>query len=455
MTDYRARADASARVLQRWYSPSAGLWSGAGWWNSACALTALIRYMRDTGDRAYLGVIDTTFRHAPRQATGCISRLFPFFAPRWRTGFINSFYDDNGWWALAWVAAHDLTGERRYLEAAEAVFRHNAGAWDDTCGGGLWWNDQRNYKNAITSELFLLLAAQLHQRAPGRGEYRGWALRTWQWLYGSGMIGPDGLFNDGLTAGCANNRGTTWTYNQGVVLGGLTALHEITGDAGYLSHAEGIAEAALRALTSPAGILTEPAESTPAGCNGDQTQFKGIFVRHLLDLQQRNGSPAYRTFLLANADSVWDRARNPAGQFGCRWGGPFDQADASRQSSALEVLSAAAALAGLPVAGIWLADLERLHLGRAGVEGIAQRNRAVLDTGHHRLHYLIGMAAQLVDRDPGRLAVAQDLVAAAAFDPGQRDDVAQVLVVVPLVVLIFAALDRAGLDDPGVLVAHR
>ena len=88
----------------------------------------------------------------------------------------------------------------------------------------------------------------------------------------------------------------------------------------------------------------------PDGCNGDGTQFKGIFVRHLHDFYQRSGKRAYRDFLLANADSVWDHARNPRDQFGLRWGGPFDQADASRQSSALDVLVAAAALTRPPAA---------------------------------------------------------------------------------------------------------
>ena len=42
--DYRAYAAAGARALQRWYRPSRGLWQGAGWWQSANALTAVIRY---------------------------------------------------------------------------------------------------------------------------------------------------------------------------------------------------------------------------------------------------------------------------------------------------------------------------------------------------------------------------------------------------------------------------
>jgi len=327
--DHRDRAAAAIAVLQRWYSRRTGLWRGTGWWNAASALTAVIRYMDVTGDRAYLGVVDNTFRRAQRR----------------NAGFINSFFDDNGWWALAWVAAYDLTGDDRYLTAARRIFAHNLSGWDGTCGGGLWWNSDRQYKNAVTNELFLLLAALLRQRVPGRQEYLDWALRAWQWLDASGLIGPGGLVNDGLTADCASNQGPTWTYNQGVILGGLAALHEITGEPGYLRRAETIADAALRDLTTPAGVLAEPGEDD--GCDGDQTQFKGIFVRYLAGLANQPslaGRPAYRTFLLANADSVWRNAGNGDGQFGLRWGGPFDQADASRQSSAAEVLIGAAAL---------------------------------------------------------------------------------------------------------------
>jgi predicted alpha-1,6-mannanase (GH76 family) len=324
--DYRARAASGVRVLQRWYRRRTGLWKTTGWWNGANALTAVIRYSQVTGDERGRRVAQTTFAAAQRQVPG----------------FLNDFFDDNGWWALAWVAAHDLTADPRYLDAAKAIFAHNKTGWDDTCGGGLWWNEQRKYKNAITNELFLTLAALLHQRTPGDREYLDWALRTWEWLAASGMIGPGALVNDGLTAGCANNGHPTWTYNQGVILGGLAALHEITGDQGYLRQGEAIADAALRTLAGPSGILAEPCE--PAGCDGDQTQFKGIFARYLHDLSRRGERPEYRAFLLANADSVWRSNRSLCGHFGLRWAGPFDKADASRQTSAVDVLTAAAAV---------------------------------------------------------------------------------------------------------------
>jgi predicted alpha-1,6-mannanase (GH76 family) len=136
-----------------------------------------------------------------------------------------------------------------------------------------------------------------------------------------------------------------------VILGGLAALSEITGDIGYLRQGESIADAALSTLVTPAsaqppGILVEPCEPGANGCDGDQAQFKGIFVRYLYDFWRLRRQPAYRTFILANARSVWANSRNADHQFGLRWTGPFDRADAARQSSALDGLTAAVAVTG-------------------------------------------------------------------------------------------------------------
>jgi predicted alpha-1,6-mannanase (GH76 family) len=333
--DYRVCAAAGIGALQRWYVPSSGLWTTTGWWNAANALTAVIAYTQRTGDRAHAWVIETTFAAARRR----------------HADFVNSYYDDNGWWALAWVAAYDLTRDIRYLNAARTIFARNQAGWDDTCRGGLWWNEARKYKNAITNELFLTLAALLHQRTKGEGgSYRSWALREWEWLRSSGLISASGLVNDGLTSACENNGGTTWTYNQGVILGGLAALYQITGDRAYLTQGESIADAALRELTSPPsatlpGILAEPGEAAAARV-GDHTQFKGIFVRNLYDFHRECRRPPYRAFVLANARSIWENNKNANNEFGLCWAGPFDQADASRQSSALDALNAAVALAG-------------------------------------------------------------------------------------------------------------
>ena len=326
---YRAWAGEAVGALQRWYNPRTGLWKSTGWWNSANALTAVIQHSQRTGESRYRDVIETTFGRAQRV----------------NPGFSNEYYDDDGWWALAWIAAFDLTGEARYLDLARTLFAGMAAGWDGVCGGGLWWTRRKTYKNAIPNELFLLIAGRLHQRTTGPGSqasgYLDWAVREWQWFRASGLIGPAGLVNDGLTADCANNRRTTWTYNQGVIIGGLAVLHEITGDGAYLGQAEAIAAAALRDLTVPPGILAEPGEQQTSARDRDRPQFKGVFVRHLYEVYRHRPRAEYRDFMLANAASLWQHSRNRRNQVGLAWTGPFDRADAARQGSALDALNAA------------------------------------------------------------------------------------------------------------------
>ena len=90
------------------------------------------------------------------------------------------------------------------------------------------------------------------------------------------MINDNNLINDGLDinsdGSCTNNGDTVWSYNQGVVLGGLVELSKATGDSEYLSEATSIAEAAIEALSED-GILHESCE--PNDCGGDGSQFKG------------------------------------------------------------------------------------------------------------------------------------------------------------------------------------
>ncbi|HEX6835607.1 MAG TPA: glycoside hydrolase family 76 protein [Polyangia bacterium] len=321
--DFRAYADGAAAALQQLYSASTGLFPSTGWWNSANALTALIDYSIATQSSAYVGDIANTFDHNSSAK------------------FLNDYYDDEGWWALAWIRAWDLTKQARYLDMAKTIFDDMAGGWDATCNGGIWWSKARTYKNAIANELFLEVAIRLHQRTPGdagAGSYLDWATREWSWFDKSKMINGNDLVNDGLTAGCANNGGTTWTYNQGVIIGGLVDLAAVTNDAGLTARATAIARASTAKLVDGNGVLRESCEPS---CGGDGPQFKGILMRHLAELQKSTGDAPLRRFLAANADWIWNADRNGQNQLGLSWRGPFDSADAARQSSALDALNAA------------------------------------------------------------------------------------------------------------------
>jgi predicted alpha-1,6-mannanase (GH76 family) len=330
---YAQKAAAGVKALQAWYSQDSGLYAApTGWWNSANAITVLVNYERVTGVKSYEPVLRNTFAAAQKTSVN----------------FTNSYYDDDGWWALAWIDAYDLTGNVQYLRMAETIFSAMTGGWDTTtCGGGEWWSTDRKYKNAIANELFLTVAAKLANRTKGStsAAYLNWARQEWTWFKASGMINAQNLINDGLNSkspnACTNNGGKTWSYNQGVILEGLVELHKADKDRTLLPQAEAIADAAIAHLTTSDGVLTEQVSGT------DLPQFKGIFLRNLMALSRAVPSAQrarYKAFAETNANSIWNNDQGPGVEFGGYWQGPFDSGDATRQTSALDALIAASAM---------------------------------------------------------------------------------------------------------------
>jgi predicted alpha-1,6-mannanase (GH76 family) len=310
--------------LQTWYTQSTGLYQTTGWWNSANALTMLADYSLAAHSNSYNGVFANSFQQAQKTSSG----------------FLNNYYDDEGWWGLAWITAYDLTHTQQYLDMAASIFTDMSGGWDSTCGGGIWWSKDKTYKNAIANELFLSVAAHLANRvAPReRAGYVAWANKEWAWFQQSGMINSQNLINDGLDlTTCKNNGQNTWTYNQGVILGGLVELNRVQPAPQLLETAQTIANAALTHLTDSKGILHDTCEPN---CGADGVQFKGIFARNLMVLNFAAPSPQYMNFAVTNAESIWNHSRDASNAFGQVWSGPFDAENAGSQNSALDAFVA-------------------------------------------------------------------------------------------------------------------
>ncbi|NUR02688.1 MAG: glycosyl hydrolase [Streptomyces sp.] len=318
-----SRGTAAATALMMSYDRGTGLFGGNGWWTSANALTAIIDDVRVSGMPSYEYAISTTYDKNLSAQEG---------------DFTNNYLDDTGWWGLAWVDAYDLTGDSRYLNTARADADHMQAYWNGTCGGGVIWNEGGTYKNAITNELFLYLNAALHNRISGDTTYLGRAKAEWSWFSGSGMINADHMINDGLTTGCANNGQTTWTYNQGVVLAGLTELSTATGDSGLLTTARTLADASTTNLVS-GGVLREPGEGD--ACTGDGPSFKGAYVRGLGKLNAKLSDHPYATTLTNWANTAYTHDRDALDQYGPHWAGGSGTIGYGCQHSALDLLNAA------------------------------------------------------------------------------------------------------------------
>lgn len=368
---YPENAQDAAKALQEWYDRPSGLWNTTGWWNSANCLTVLGDLaLADNAVGEAINIKDifqTTFYNAQKTSATALKTLnkVGMFVSTYKyekkdskqkrkaqgfPKFLNNFFDDEGWWGLALVRGWDNTGDPGMLDAAQHIFDDMAeNGIDKTCGGGVWWSKDKTYKNAIANELFIALGASLANRVAQRKDsYIRQTLEVWNWFKQSGMINDKGLINDGLKQtdnGCVNNGLQTWSYNQGVILGGLVELSKATGDKAFLADAVNIANAALKALQDDKGIIREIDRCEP-NCGDDGSQFKGIFVRNLAYLHQAAPHDNFRDAILKNADSIWAHNRNSKNQLGINWAGPAEAGKgptAATHSSAMDVLVGALA----------------------------------------------------------------------------------------------------------------
>ncbi|PMB71813.1 Mannan endo-1,6-alpha-mannosidase DFG5 [Beauveria bassiana] len=369
----------AAFALQRfWYNQSTGLWDNA-WWNSGNALTTLADWAKlrpieaerleisdvihNTWSRAQnvnVFTIKTVMSNGIMKTEDCINGEGPACAaaaaaaaaatgggvqPQAFRNFLNDFYDDEGWWALGLIHAYDYTHKQEYLDSAVRIFSDMQGGGNTNCKGGIYWSKKRNYVNAIANELYISVAASLANRIPNdKGKYTSIAESQWQWFANSGMINGDNLINDGLNDQCINNGQTTWTYNQGVVLGGLVELYKATGNRDYLDRANDLASVSMKKLVDGNGILVEGCENDGGHCGSDGAQFKGVYARNLRYLDEISPSNDIKYFLARNADSIWAKDRDENNnKLGVAWAGPLYSPIGNAHSSAMDALVGAVA----------------------------------------------------------------------------------------------------------------
>jgi predicted alpha-1,6-mannanase (GH76 family) len=328
-TECLERARATARALQSMQDKTTHLWQKAGWWNSANIFESLIDFHKITGKNFDMEIHRVYKRNVYK---------------RNRNFMRDNAFDDNEWWALAWLKAYTMTGNKKYEHIAELIFRDMiARSWDTVCGGGMRWENNGTYKNAVTNELFMTLSLRLSMATKDTAMkrfYFDWGMKEWLWFRHSGMYTDTAWITDGIGADCAGvfRKGLNLTYNQGIILGALKDLYTITSDTAYILEAKKIAYSSIRRYSNSLGVLTEPGKVTGGV---DKNQFKGIFVRNLAVLNTVLHDDTIKAFILHNADYAWSHARDANNYFDFYWSGPYTEWSGSAQGSVMDLMNAA------------------------------------------------------------------------------------------------------------------
>ena len=208
-------------------------------------------------------------------------------------------FDDNGWWGLAFFDAYRATHSHRALDASRRALTFIMSAGWDRRHGGIWWNNMRKFKAgeslAGTTLLSALLYKELHRRS-----YLRLARRLIAW-------GDDSMWNEqhGLY-GARNTSDAAMPYVEGPMIAAHQTLCQATGVQAYCIRAQQLAGNAY-------GLFGDNFGMGP--------QFDAVYIHWMLDYYSHGGDPAWYALGQKVASDAIANARNRNGVFTRAWDG--------------------------------------------------------------------------------------------------------------------------------------
>jgi hypothetical protein len=210
-----------------------------------------------------------------------------------------TWFDDNGWWGLAFVNAYRATGTHRYLVDAERALRFIATVGWDPQGGGIWWNTDHPYKAGEALASGTLLATLLYQQTHSAFAL-GQAQKYLAWANTSGFSAAEGLY-----AG-SNLDPTPIDYIEAPLIYAQALLCTLTSSAEDCQRATQLQEVALNRF----GYLLD-----------FSPQYDAIYLQWMLALYSLQKDPVLYALAADNARDAQTRALNGEGLYLLSWNG--------------------------------------------------------------------------------------------------------------------------------------
>jgi Fe-S cluster biogenesis protein NfuA len=239
------------------------------------------------------------------------------------------FTDDNSLAGLALLDAagsvNSVPARQRYLHAArrEAEFLMTSGLWDETFGGGFWWNthhgDTGEGKPTQSNALAALFFARLY-RETGVEAYRAWSLRTIDWadavlydpvrqLYRWSVSYADPAARTGAIV-----HERYFNYDQGIAIEAQLEAARLDAAPGRRGRARDVGEAVHAAFWGQ----ERGGYNLEAGIEQVYTAYAAWTSRGHLALYRSEGDPRWLDLARRNADALADALHEGDGSYAYR-----------------------------------------------------------------------------------------------------------------------------------------
>ncbi|MFL5908820.1 MAG: glycoside hydrolase family 76 protein [Solirubrobacterales bacterium] len=149
-----------------WYAPVLGGTTNVSLWGVVPLFEAMSGLQIAQPSRNHLREL-THFAHGAERYLNPSLEPVPGFGPRpgQRQVGKTTWFDDNGWWGLAFLDAYRATGNLEYLTQAQIAQTFiSVSGWDTTPGrpGGIWWNTNHSFYAGESLAGGTLLSARLY-----------------------------------------------------------------------------------------------------------------------------------------------------------------------------------------------------------------------------------------------------------------------------------------------------
>ncbi len=210
-----------------------------------------------------------------------------------------TWFDDNGWWGLAFIEAYRATGSHRLLLDAERALRYIAAAGWDPAAGGIWWNTEHPFKSGPALASDTLLAVLIYQQTHSSFAL-GQAQRFLAWANTSGMSAASGLEAD------SSINAMPVDYIEGPLIYAQATLCRLTSEPDECALAQRLKAKALARF----GYLLD-----------FSPQYDAIYLQWMLALYGLEGDPTLYRMAADNARDAQTRALEPNGLYLKGWNG--------------------------------------------------------------------------------------------------------------------------------------
>ena len=221
------------------------------------------------------------------------------------------FYDDNVWLGIDFTDIYQITGEQKYLDKAQLIWKFIESGTDNLLGGGIYWCEQKKEsKNTCSNAPGSVLAFKLF-KATNDSVYFKQGKDLYEWTQKNLQDSTDYLYFDNIRLDGKIGK-AKFAYNSAQMMQSAALLYQLTQNPIYLKEAQNVAKECYNYFFTD--FTTTTGENFKILKQGD-IWFTAVMLRGFIELYHIDKNKTYINAFNKSLNHAWNNARDNKGLF--------------------------------------------------------------------------------------------------------------------------------------------